>query len=246
MRISKSKKRILFLIPIALAIIISVIFATSSLLKKSHQLSDLEKISFQKETAPVADYLEAIDNTIESAEPSQIDKYVVFALLYSANENNRTELTIDEIKAIIHDHFTVDTSVRPLETMGITPSLTTYRITHNSDQGTYSINLESDRRTAARTPITKYILKDIQKSANIYTATYAKYVANDPYAIFNFASEHNLSNSEISNYLKGDGKSKALKTILTADNIDDLASYEKDLTATYELDDSKLRLKEIH
>ena len=248
MKIAKSRKRFISLataIVSALAIIALIIFAVSKLLK-SAELSDFEKTSFEKETKPILDYLYVIDNDSASEEPAQLDKYVTFALLYSANEQDKSELTFDEIRDIIKRYFTVDTNARPLETLGITPIMADYHITGGREAEAFSIDITSDTKTIARTPIVKYILTDVKKSDNDFIATYKKSIAEDPYKVFNFANDNDIETPGAGAYLKGEGKIASLQNIITAENAERLATLNKELTITYETTSSGLRVKEMH
>ena len=248
MQIAKSKKRFISLataIVSALAIIALIIFAVSKL-QKSAELSDFEKTSFEKETKPILDYLDAIDSDTTSDEPGQLDKYVAFALLYSANEQDKNQLTFDEIRDIIRQYFDIDTNARPIETLGITPVLADYHISGGRDTGSFTIDISSDQKTIARTPIVKYILTDVKKSGDNFIANYDKYIAEDPYKIFNFANDNHIDTPGAGAYLKGEGKAASLKNIITPENAERLATLSKHLTITYETTSSGLRVKEMH
>jgi len=247
MQIAKSKKRFASFVATilaAIALAALVLFALSKI-QQSAKLSNFEKTSFEKETKPILDYLDAIDSDSTSDEPGQLDKYVAFALLYSANEQDKNQLTFDEIRDIIRQYFDIDTNARPIETLGITPVLADYHISGGRDTGSFAIDISSDQKTIAQTPIVKYILTDVKKSGDNFIANYDKYIAEDPYKVFNFANDNHIDTPGAGAYLKGEGKATSLKNIITPENAEHLATLSKHLTITYETTSSGLRVKEM-
>ena len=243
MTITKNKKTILaaiFGIVFVLLLTLTIIF-----IAKHNNLSDFERLTFERETEKTINYLEAIDNDFETNEPQQADKYLAFALLQSYGENNVSVLNAEDIQQIIQSNFDIEIDLHYIEAAAITPTINYFRISKNREDN-YTLDTERSAKDIANAPIFKYLLKDVTKTKNGFKATYAKYRADDPYKIFNYASDHKIDVPGAGAYLSGKGSSAPLKNVITLENAEELATFEKDIKIDFVIRDDKLLLKSIN
>ncbi len=244
MSISKKTTKIILFSVIG-AIVAALATLVVLLVQKDAKLSDFEMQSFVQTSSKVTNYLQAIDNDIESAEPEQLDKYIAFAVLYAYNENDASAVSAEDIQSIVDSHFVYASDRDLIEKTSITPTLDHFTITKPYGTNEFTITTQRNPEEVSRTPIVRYLLKDVSKSDNLYTAHYAKYVASDPYKIFNYANDNHIEIKGAGDYLKGNGKVAPLRDVITLENANELAEFEKELTVIFEASDAGLRLKEI-
>ena len=238
-----SKKKVLTVaassvLGIALITLFFLFFSTK-------HISDYERASFEQDSAKIMNYLEAIDTEYESLDDDKLDKYIVFALLYSASENQKYTLNSFEIKTIIEDNFDFSVDEHRIEVSGISPTMTSYFVSKNEDDNSYSIKSDWTKKEIAKKPITKYVQQSLKKSGNKYTATYKKYICDDPYNIFSYANLNNLDTTGFSKYLENGENNNLFRNVINQENAEQLAGYKKDLTVTFELKNNRLVLTDI-
>jgi hypothetical protein len=91
--------------------------------------------------------------------------------------------------------------------------------------------------------IAKYILVDVKKHKNTYTATYDKYTFDEPYQIISRTSQDDtVGEHSVKDYLDGNGTSLALKELLNENNIKDIKEPDSQITLEFEFKDNQLKL----
>lgn len=242
-----------FIAGILLIAIIAIAIATIFIPKQTEfPLSELERISLEERSAKAINYLEEIDkneafdngnesNPIVNDYP--LDRYISYALEYSYNENDKSELTVKEIKKFLESTFDAEFSEEAINGVGISPLLLDKNATHDPVGKIYSIKKDFDKRQIADIPVSKYIIKNsyTNKDKSIYTIVYDKYTAKSPYDIL----PHISGGAEVKAYLEGKGKVISLKNTINADNVKDITSTEKETVVEYVLKDEKLLIKSI-
>lgn len=231
-----------------LAIVITNIFIPK---QTEFPLSELERISLEERSASAANYLEEIDklgdfdkdsksNPIINGSP--LDRYISFALEYSYNESDKSELSVKEIKKILESTFDAEFSEEAINGIGISPLLLDKNVTHDPVAKTYSIKKDYGKRQIANIPISKYIIKKsfTNKDKSTYTIVYDKFTAKSPYDIL-----PHIDAAGTKDYLEGKGKVSSFKNAINADNVKEITNPEKETTVEYILKDGKLLIKSI-
>lgn len=245
------KNRKIAIIAVILALITAIFI---QLLPKERQITDLERISLNKYSDNVMSYMEEIDITAKSDEEKlkedgkldniSLDRYIAYALEYSYGEDNKTSLSVKEIKKIIKKIFDIDLNTEKLNTIGITPLLLDKHVDHDIVSKVYSIRKDGfNSRDIAAIPVAKYIQKSIKADKNDYIITYDKYYIKNPHDAVGHASGNT---SNVSEYLEGKGHVSAIKNIINESNADSIGSVEKETTIRVTVKDDKLIITSIH
>ena len=236
------------------AVIAAVItFVIIKITTPERQATILEQNAVKDFSTKVMSFMEEIDfdtsdidqdnqsNPIVNGYP--LDRYIAFALNYSYDRNDKSELTTDEIKELIASLFDIELNPDQINGVGITPLLLDKHIGHEPVSGIYSIRKDYNKRDIAAIPVSNYILDNIKVNSDntIYTVTYKKYTAKNPYDIL----PHANSNAKVNEYLNGKGKISSIKALITADNADSIVSSEKQTTVEYIVKDDSLRVKSV-
>ena len=103
---------------------------------KSTRVSKVEKIKLEDVSSDIINYMYNIDNK----EYQQVEKYLLFALDYSLNENNKEKVTLKEVEEIINDRFDNDFDDNDFLNLGITPEMSKRDIHFEHETSTYTIN----------------------------------------------------------------------------------------------------------
>ena len=242
-----------FIAGIILIAILAIVIANIFIPKQTEfPLSELERISLEERSASVANYLEEIDKLDDFDKDSKsnpiingfpLDRYISYALEYSYNESNKSELSVKEIKKFLESTFDAKFNEEKINGVGISPYLLDKNVNHDPVAGTYSIQKNYDKHLIANTAISKYIVKNsfANKDKSTYTIIYDKFVAKSPYDVL----PHINSNVDINNYLEGKGKITSIKNAINADNVKEITNPEKETTVEYTLKDGKLLIKSI-
>ena len=209
-------------------------------------LSDLESLALDEHTQIAINYLEEIDRdseTYDNLTDYPLDRFIAFALEYNYNENDRTEITVKQIKKLIESIFDIDLKTEDINNVGISPLLLDKNITHDPVGQVYTINPPTDKRIIADIPIAKYIENKIftNKDKTAYTIVYDKYTAKSPYDVI-----PHTSGEGVKDYLDGKGKIKSIKNTITKDNAAEIVAPAKQTNITYVVKDGKLLIKSIH
>ena len=214
-------------------------------------LSELERISLEEHSAKAANYLEEIDNSEESSKDAahnptinnhHLDRYIAFALEYNYNENDKTELTVKEIKKFLESIFDGEFNENDINSVGISPLLLDKNVNHDPVGKTYSIKKDFSKRQIADIPISKYIIKNsfTDKDKSIYTIVYDKYTAKSPYDIL-----PHIDGANTKDYLEGKGKVASFKNAINSDNAKKITNPEKETIVEYILKGNQLKIKSI-
>ena len=233
---------------IVLGVLLIVLLLVILLIIKTTKLSKIEKIKIEDTSSDIMLFYEEIDNK----EVNDTDGYIAYALEYSYNVNDKSELTTKEIKELIESKFNIKLEEDKINDVGITPYLLKKNISHDPSEKKYSIDKSIlTQQDISEIPITKYEITNIKKKGKKYIVTYDKYVVKNPYEIMNYYSDLNVQSeeeettydtSEILNYLTCKGKITSVKKILTKDDLETLAKKEKSIEIKYILVDGNLKI----
>ncbi len=206
----------------------------------------LEEKSIKDVSKRVMPYMDRIENSKES----KLNKYVYYALEYAYNENNKTELTVNEVKKIILDVFNYDASSKKLKNVVISPEMMQNYITYDFVTEKYRIDKSQITQSEiAKKKLTFYEIDSIKKiSSEHFKVTYDKYVVTNPYEILNYYSDlNNKKNSKkkyditpIYNYLVAKGKEKDIKNYVIGANFERFAKKKGELKVDYVVKNNKL------
>ncbi len=157
---------------IAGLILIAILFSAIATIfipkQNEFPVSELERIALKEYSAKYANYLEEIDRTGDADKDNQnnpiinnfpLDRYIAYALEYSYNENDKSELTVKEIKKFLESVFDAEFKEEEINNVGISPLLLDKNVNHDPVSKVYSIQKTTDKRQIAAIPITKYIRK---------------------------------------------------------------------------------------
>ena len=246
----KNKKLLFILIPVFIVLLLIII------LIRGH-MSNLEKELLKENSYNIMLYMDSYINN----DSKDIDRYILYALDYSYNENNKEELKSSEIKEIIETIFDINISKEKINKIGITPLLLDRNVIHNPEEEVYKIDRSSiTQRQIADIPIILYKDKSIKKSGSKYIVKYNKIKIDNPYEILNYYSDLNnpsdksnnkkknktYDTSKIMNYLTAKGKIKDVKLAVNDEIIKKSGKVDKKLvTVIYKLKGTKFYISEI-
>ena len=247
--------RIKTILKFALTAVIAaaITFVVVKITTPERQATILEQNAVKEFSAKVMSHMEELDfDTSTADQNSQInpivdgyplDRYIAYALEYSYDRNDKSSLTTEEIKTLIAKLFDTELNPEQINNVGVTPLLLDKHINHEPVSATYSIRKEYNKRDIAAIPVSNYILDSIKVNSDntIYTVTYNKYTAKNPYDIL----PHANSNAEVNEYLNGKGKISSIKALITADNAESITSAEKQTTVEYIIKDNALHVKSV-
>ena len=231
---------------VAIAIITIIVIPKQS----EYPVTELERISLENNTAKYVNFIEEVDRVSEYSDDGLIkvndfplDSYIAYALEYNYNETSQQKLTSTEIKTLLESIFDADFNAEEINSVGITPYLLDKHISQNLTKHSYHISKDFDKTDIANIPVTKYITKSIttNKDHTVFTVTYDKYTAKNPYDITKFIN----SSTNISDYLKGKGKITSVKNAINEEAAKKLGDPVKQTIITYTLKDEKIIIKSI-
>ena len=231
---------------------LGIIFIATILIYLLHfrTLSSLEKKSLNDKNNEIIYYLDYLD--IDS---KQIDKYIVYALIYNKNEHKKNILSGDEITSFINDNFNINVSKEEIKNIGITPYMLENNVSYESGNDTYIIMSNTiDPQTISTKEITYYKLKKMSKiNRRKYQITYEKYVIEKPYDVLNYYMEMNVNLDEkdlidltpVKNYLMGMESVSSFKKVIKDEDIKKFAKYKKKISVTFVVKDDKMLIDKI-
>lgn len=241
-----------FIAGIILIAILAIVIANILIPKQTEfPLSELERISLEERSASAANYLEEIDKLGDFDKDNKsnpiinnfpLDRYISYALEYSYNENDKSELSVKEIKKFLESTFDAEFSAEAINGVGISPLLLDKNVTHDPVAKTYSIKKDFNKRQIADIPISKYIIKNsfTNKDKSVYTIVYDKYTAKSPYDIL-----PHIDGANTKDYLEGKGKVTSFKNAINSDNAKKITNPEKETIVEYILKGNQLKIKSI-
>ncbi len=248
----KKDRKLLWIIPgiILVIILIMILFGGKA--------SKLEKDLLLEQSENMMVYMDSIVKSDEK----DLDSYILYALEYAYNEDNKESLTCKEIKKYIETIFDKNVSVKDINNMGVTPLLMDKGVVHMPDQESYQISRDNiTQRQIATIPIVTYQLKSIKKKRNKFTVNYTESTIENPYEILNYYSDLNNDNtskkkskkkeetydtSKIMNYLKGKGKIKDVKLAVNDKVVKAKGKVtNKNVTVTYILKGTQFKISKV-
>lgn len=232
----------LFLSIIAIAVIVTAALIT---IQKVRTINDTERIALDEFTNRILPYLDEIDYDGEDASRAE-DNYISFAMEYNFGENNKTEMTAEDIKKLTKDTFDYDLNLEELEHNPVSTRFMNKYISYNQQDKTFVIDRQYiNKQLVAITPITKYIERDAYKSSGNFIVKYSKYQFETPYKILDCAAQNNIPIPDFDDYINGTASAASLKRAVNQDCADKSASKIKDITVTYASKDGHLYIKDI-
>lgn len=234
---------------ILLLIVLVLVILLSSLFIKN-KITGLEKALLTEQTEKAMLYVDSID-----INDTQTDSYILYALEYSYNENDKDTLTYKEIQTIIKNIFDKDLSEDSLNAVGITPLLLDNNVIHKMEEKSYSINKKNmTQRQIANIPINIYKQTKVKKKRSKYIVEYEKITIENPYDILNYYNDLSASQPDqepydttaIMNYLTAKGKMKDIKSVVNDKIIEQYGKvYDKKIIVTCELEGTKFIIEDI-
>lgn len=223
------------------------------IIPKERKINELEKIGLDGFSNKAINYMEELDRTVnadsntealkDNLQDNNVDRFIAYALEYAYGEQNKTSINADEINEIISNIFDVKLDKEKVGQNGISPILLDKRVNHDPINMTYSIIKSGlTKRDIAAISVTKYIQRSIKVDGDDYVITYDKYVIKNPYDAL-VASEGSMTG--VNDYLNGNGKVSAIKNIVNADNVEKVATKEKETIITVTAKDGKILIKSV-
>lgn len=206
----------------------------------SQKLSDAEQALLSQFNEKVLPYLDEIDSN-QAFSPREEEKLIAFAVMQAYGEEDKTEFTLGEINNIIGQFFNKEISAENYDQNAPSPYLQEKGIYYmlGEDRYIYEPRTKSKHEIAS-TPINAYIQKEAKIRNNVITVTYSKYLIEDPYAVLNDASSAQKDTTGVGDYLAGKGKAKTIKRLISTENADKVATFQKDYTLTLEIKNNKI------
>lgn len=229
---------------IAAIIVVALIFLFAIINIAGRKLNDNEQAALDQLNQKVLFYIDELESENETDELEQEAKFVIFAMTYSYEEDDKTELTPKEINDIIHSYFDTDIDLNEVLRKPLQPYLENKNIIFLPEDGKVLYKPATRaKKGIAQTPITVYLQKEARIKNSTITSTYSKYTVDDPYNIFTSATSLNMDTTGIGAYLNGNGKEKSIKRLVTPENVNDIAKNEGDFKLTIIVKDEKLLIK---
>ena len=256
----KIRNKIIIILTISLLILGLVL-----VIIKSTRVTKVEKLKLEDVSKDIINYMYNIDNK----EYQQVEKYLLFALDYSTNENDKNSLNLTEIRELIDSKFDNDFDENDYMNVGITPEMADRDIHFDYDTNTYTMNKkELTNSDIAEVPIYSYAIDKIRKtSANKYIVSYTKYKIDRANKISDFYEDKNIPNTsvatddgtlinveieekktdttDINKYLHGEANRGVLNKYLTKECLESIGEKQGKLTVFYIVKDSKIIVDKI-
>ncbi|MBP3841126.1 MAG: hypothetical protein IK997_03245 [Bacilli bacterium] len=228
-------------------------------ISNSHTLTSIEERELKKNSEVVMGYMEEIENV----KKVELSSYIIYAMEYNYNENDKTTLSLKNMVKLLENVFNKKFNEKELEKIGITPDMLSKNITYDFSTKKYVIDKGSySYADIAQTKIVKYELQKIKKnSKNKFTGIYRKYVVSNPYEVLNYYDALNSSNNiksnkkankvkkydttDIFNYLTGKEKLKVMKKYITNESAKKVAKDKGEIEVKYIISGDKILVKEI-
>ena len=264
-RILENKKIIYILVAVFIAII-ALFIIISKVSNKKETLTEVEELKLKEVSNDVMNYMEAIENT----ESTEIDRYIIYALLYSYNEKDNNTLTTKEIVNFIKEKFIVDITEDKVREIGITPDMLYKNITYDGMEDKFILNqYKQTYADIAATEIVKYNLTSIEKKKEEFILTYDKYVVTNPYEILNYYMDKKnemmnanrdeetgeiieenyeydpIDTSEIDGYLRGKEKVGAIKKYIVEENLSRVAEKKGTIKVVFVVEKDQVLISRI-
>lgn len=244
-------KKTLIIITIIFAIFICFISFIIIKFKSDNSVSKIEEIKLKEVSHITMSYI----SEIEENKSSELDKYVIFALEYSLYENNKKEVTLEEVISIVGNRFNINISSEELSLLGITPLMVEKGISYEPIEEIFTIkDKKKTQSEISSIPITKYLLTNSEKDGEEYILTYQKYVVSNPYKILDYYNEKNneidkiedkIDVTEINEYLKGNKIKRVIENYVTEENAEIIAKNKGIIKVIYIVKNDKILIDRI-
>lgn len=246
--IRENKSRSIGMMILGILVLIFLVFIAIYLLGTKN-VSNIERKTIEDNSKKLLYNIE----DIVLSDSKDIDKYIIYALKYSYNVNNKNALTVDEIYNFLNENFVLKITKKDIKNLGVTPIMASEGIVYNNESKKYLLTIaRKGANEVIETPITYYKLEKIsKKSKKRYVVTYRQYTINDPYKMLNYYIEKNNSSNEstdiniIRNYIMGNEKLYTLKNFIKDEDIHNYAKKGKRMKITYIYEDDKIKIEKI-
>lgn len=265
--IKKNKVAVILAILVIIAGILLIIFKGNKK-EEALPLSSVEQLKLREISNDIIPYLEEVEDN----DSTEIDRYIIFALEYAYDKENKDTLTLTEMKDLINSKFNVDITEEQLETLGITPLMLDKSITFDMLQDSYHINkFKLSNQDVAALKIVTYLEQDMKKISNTeFSITYKKAIVTNPYEILNYYTDLNnkstapqinentgeiiekteepiiYDTTEINKYLRGEEKVSTIKKYITNDNISKVGEDAGTIEVIYVVEGDHILINKIN
>ena len=156
-------------------------------------------------------YIPYLQYYMDNEKNDKTEGYILFAVNYFYNEEDKEEIKIKEIIKLVKDVFGVTLKNDDIEKVGLTTYMIENGISHNPGSEVYTISQKSSMPELAQKQIIKYNqVKAVKKNSTTYVVTYDRYIVEKPYELMNYYMD--LDSPETTTTAK---KTKAKKTTTT-------------------------------
>jgi len=248
----KNKKLMIILPWFIIIIIVIVIFIVNS-----RKLTELEKVKVTEASTDVVNYIDEITSS-----PKDEGRYINFAIEYLYNKSDSTTFDVKDIIEVINEKFLLEYDEKKIIDIGISEEMLNKGIVFDSANNQFKYNINNTRLDIANKKIIKYELKKIKKiNKNKFKVIYDKYLVENPYDIYNYYNEKNISKNEISeitqgelnkddlslitDYLKGEEKLSKIKNMINKNNIKNFGKIDGEISIIYVIKNEKLVIEKI-
>lgn len=232
--ILKDKKKRNILIGILLVVVLLIT------LFGCNRLTTLEEKTIKDVSKRVMPYMDRVEN---SKEKDKLGKYVYYAVEYAYNEQDKKEVTVDEVKKIISDTFNYKIDEKKVKELPLTSEMMENYIIYDFEKETF-INDKTGvtQSDIANKKLVFYEISDItKKSSDKFKVKYDKYEVTNPYEILNYYSDLNESKKNkktydttpIFKYLTVEGKEKDIKNYVIGANFSKFAKKKGETIVNY-------------
>jgi len=231
-------KKLLLLFCIVVILVATSLTVFSKI--RPRKLTEVEQITLNNFNEKVLPYLDQIDTETDH-EAKRDEKLIAFAILYAHDEQAQSEFTLDQINDIIDDFFEAKISKTEFDPNAPSSYLAQQGIHYDMAQEKYIYHqVTKSKKEIAQTPLYAYSQKDATIKGDVINVTYSKYLIKNPYDLFTAAATSNQNTAGVGDYLAGEGKAKDIKRLLTPENAEYAATYQKDYALRLEIKDGKI------
>ncbi len=238
-----SKKNIITIVSSVLGVIL-VAYLTLFVIMKAAKLNDEERMKLDDFSSHALLYLDEYDIENENSEPSELTKYLAYAVAYNYGENGKAEATSDELKQIIKDVFDEDLDLSNPDEALMSSYINKKYIFYKGGLVVLDRSYLDEKRIT-QIPTWLYKEKKASSMGGKMTVVYEKYKVANPYNYLNYTATNNIDVPELSAYLRGEGSYASLKRAVKNEDIDSVGEFVKELKITYKEHDGKLYIDKI-
>lgn len=220
-------------------------------------------------------YMPYLSYYIDNKKDDKINGYVLFALNYFYNEEDKEEVKFNDVIKLTKEVFGEKIKKEDLEKLGLSSYMIENGINYNPGSTVYTISQKNSMPELAKKEIIKYNqVKAVKKNSNTYVVTYDRYIVEKPYELMNYYMDFNSGTPEqnttskkskktttttavaenkeakqasddILEYLRGKAKVGTITKYITADSIKRCGKIGDKITITYKSTDEGLVINKI-